>query len=804
MYSLFRKEIKIFLGSLIGYLAVLVFLLVSGLFLWVFPGAYNIPDSGYATLEPFFSLAPWLYLFLIPAITMRFFADEKRSGTIEVLLTHPISDFKLVLAKFLAGLVLVVFTLLPTTLWFLSVYLLGSPVGSIDTGATRGAFLGLFFLAAIYLSIGIFASSLTDNQIVSFIVAMLFSFVFYLGFDFIASAGIPFILEQLFSWLSINTHNLSVSRGVIDMRDGIYFAGMTLFFLYLTAFFLRKGKWKQKSARRNAAIFMGSLLVVFIVSANFLFRFDLTSDKRYSLSPVSREMVAGIENPVEIEIFLAGDLEPGLRKLQQEIIEKIAVLNVFSAKPIRIKITNPYQISNIEKRTRLINEIVEKGIRPTRFGQKTEQGVSNKLIFPGAIVQMGGKEMAVNFLKFNPDFSAEANFNHSAEGVEFELVNAFQKLMRTKKPDVFFLEGQNELNQYEVLDFANSLAADFNVARLPVENLKNNSSPTAILIIADPKEPFSETDKLCIDQFIMQGGKVMWLIDPVQVNTDSLSNGFQTYAFPRDLNLGDQLFRYGVRLNYELLQDVYCARIRVNTALPGEQPRFTLHPWYYSPLLVPGDFHPASRNLNNVFTEFVSSLDTVSGNPGIRKSVILSTSPNARRVKSPSSVSLENINNPPARELFNEAFIPVGIIMEGKFTSVFKNRLVDKSGFSTATLKTESEPTKMVVIADGGMAANRVNYSTEPPQIQELGYDRVSGQTFGNREFLLNLVYYLNDENGIMQLRNRSLKLRMLDKVRIREEKVFWQWLNVAAPLLAVALTGIFYHLFRRRRYARS
>ena len=522
------------------------------------------------------------------------------------------------------------------------------------------------------------------------------------------------------------------------------------------------------------------------------------------MSPVSREMVAGIENPVEIEIFLAGDLEPGLRKLQQEIIEKIAVLNVFSGKPIRIKITNPYQISNIEKRTRLINEIVEKGIRPTRFGQKTEQGVSNKLIFPGAIVQMGGKEVAMNFLKFNPDFSAEANFNHSAESVEFELVNAFQKLTRTKKPDVFFLEGHNELNQYEVLDFANSLAADFNVARLPVESLKNNSSPTAILIIADPKEPFSETEKLYIDQFIMQGGKVMWLIDPVQVNTDSLSNGFQTYAFPHDLNLGDQLFRYGVRLNYELLQDVYCARIRVNTALPGEQPRFTIHPWYYSPLLVPGDFHPASRNLNNVFTEFVSSLDTVSGNPAVRKSVILSTSPNARRVKSPSSVSLENINNPPARELFNEAFIPVGIIMEGKFTSVFKNRLVDKSNFSTATLKTESEPTKMVVIADGRIAANRVNYSTEPPQIQELGYDRVSGQTFGNREFLLNLVYYLNDENGIMQLRNRSLKLRMLDKVRIREEKVFWQWLNVAAPLLILALTGIFYYLIRRRRYARS
>jgi ABC-2 type transport system permease protein len=206
-------------------------------------------------------------------------------------------------------------------------------LSGVSIQAPPGAlFLDCFFwLPSICLSE--FLPRRSRNQIISFIVAMLFSFVFYLGFEFIASAGIPFILEQLFSWLSINTHNLSVSRGVVDLRDVIYFTGMTLFFLYLTAFFLRKGKWKQKRAKRNAAIFIGVLLVVFIVSANFLFRFDLTSDNRYSLSPVSREMVAGIENPVEIEIFLAGDLEPGLRKLQQEIIEKIAVLNVFSGNP---------------------------------------------------------------------------------------------------------------------------------------------------------------------------------------------------------------------------------------------------------------------------------------------------------------------------------------------------------------------------------------------------------------------------------------------------------------------------------------
>jgi ABC-2 type transport system permease protein len=804
MYSLFRKEIKTFLGSLIGYLAVLVFLLVTGLFLWVFPGVYNIPDSGYATLEPLFSLAPWLYLFLVPAITMRFFADEKRNGTIEILLTHPISDFQLVLAKFLAGLVLVVFSLLPTLLYFLSVYLLGEPVGSIDTGATWGSFIGLFLLAAIYVAIGVFASSLTDNQIVSFILAMVLSFVFYLGFDFVGSAGISYLFEQLFSWMSINNHYLSISRGVVDLRDMIYYLGMTTFFLYLTSVFLRVSKWRKQKTKKNLAIFVVSLLVVFAVSSNFLFRIDLTADKRYSLSSVSKEIVSGLEDPVEVEFFLIGELEPGLRKLQQEVVEKIAVLNAFSPKPIRIKFTDPYSIANVEKRQEFMDEITEKGVRPTSFRKQTNQGVSTRLIFPGALISMGGREMAVNFLKSNPDFSTEANFNHSMESVEFELVNVFRKLMRSQKATVAFLEGNQELNQYQTADFANALAGDFLLTRILPEDLETHAKNIEILIIADPQQPFEEKDKFYIDQYIMQGGKVMWLIDPVKVSLDSLSNGYQTYAFPRDLNLNDQLFRYGVRLNHELLQDVYCARIQVNTALPGNPPKFTVHPWYYSPLLVPSDFHPATRNLNNVFSEFASSVDTVSANSEVRKNVILTTSPNARRVKSPSSVSLQNINNPPARELFSEAFIPAGVLLEGVFTSVFQNRMLDALGIrATENVIDKSKPTKMVVIADGDLMANRVNYSTDPPRFTELGFDRVSGTTFGNKEFLLNLIYYLADDQGIMQLRSRTLKLRLLNKVKLREEKTQWQWLNVSLPLVLVAVFGLAYNTLRRRRFSR-
>jgi ABC-2 type transport system permease protein len=655
-------------------------------------------------------------------------------------------------------------------------------------------------LATIYVAIGVFASVLTDNQIVSFILAMALSFVFYLGFEFIASTGISYNFERFFSWVSINEHYLSISRGVIDMRDMIYFFGMTFLFLYTTSLFLRK---KKANRKKIWVKYMGVLFVValiFIVSANFLYRIDLTADKRFTLSHISKQMVNEFEAPVEIELYLDGELEPGLRKIQNEVLEKIAVLNAFSSYPIRVRLFDPYKIGNPEKQQEYINSLVAKGVPRVSFRRKTEQGVASKFIFPGAVVRHMNKEIAVNFLKNNPYLSYENNFNHSLETSEYELISAFQKLMRTDKPVLGFLQGHKEANKYELADISRDLSTDFEVEMLSAPELINNKPD--VLVIANPREKFNEIDKFIIDQFMMQGGKVLWLVDPVEVSLDSLNRGEQTFAFPRDLNLNDLLFRYGVRLNYQLLQDVNCLQIRVNTAAPGNPPRFTMHPWYYSPLLTPNDEHPVSRNLNWIKSEFVSSIDTVAA-PGIRKQIILSTSPYGRSVQAPSTVSLKNINNPPARELFNQQNIPVAVVLEGVFQSAFKNRMVENYGFSSASVVPESPANKMIVIADGGMILNKVNYSTDPPQIQELGFDEVSGLTFGNKEFFINAIFYLADKQGIMHLRGQSLKMRLLDKVRLREEKPMWQLLNVLLPLLLISAFGIVYNLIRRYRYSR-
>ena len=803
MFTLFKKEIIQFLGSLTGYLAVVVFLLVSGLFLWVFPGSYNIPESGYASLEPFFQLAPWLYLFLVPAVTMRIFAEEKRSGTLELLLTRPLTDFRLVAAKFLAALVLVGFSLLPTLLYFFSVYRLGNPVGNIDTGSTWGAFTGLFLLAALYISIGLFASVVTDSQIVAFIFSMLCAFVFFLGFDFIADSGIPYTLAKTLSWFSINDHFLSLSRGVIDGRDLFFFVGMTAFFLVLTMVMLRRSRNSLVRAGKWMAGLAGALFLLFLISENSRFRIDLTADKRYSLSAIGKEVARSIDEPVTIELFLEGELPPGFRKLQQAIVAKAKDLDRYSGKPVRIKITDPYTAVPAAQRDPFFEELTAKGVLPTDLRRKTSKGTETTLIFPGALLTRGDQQTSVNFLKNNPGLNHEVNLNHSVESVEYELVSSLLRVMDDEKPLLVFLQGHGELNPYQVEDLATALSSSFRLEFADPSGLKGRNRIPGVLVIADPTEPFSESDKLVIDQLLMKGSRILWAVDPVEVSLDSLSQGFMTVAFPRDLNLNDQLFQYGIRLNSDLVQDVTCAQIMVNTSLSADKPVFTPQPWYYAPLLTPTADHPLTKNLNLLYSEFVSSVDTLS-NPEARKAtVILSSSSYGRVVRTPAGVSLESINRPPARELFNRPRIPAGVLLEGKFQSVFRNRIVTHLGVPAGELLEESPDTRIMVFSDGSLMANKVRMVPgEKPQILPLGYDRVSRQVFGNREFFIRAIQYLDDEKGVMQLLNNSLKLRLLDKVRLREQGTLWAWVNTALPVLFVLVFGLTFSRLRRRRYS--
>lgn len=800
MFSLFRKEITIFFGSLTGYLVAFVFLAANGLFLWVFPGNYNILDNGYATLDSYFSLAPWIFLFLIPALTMRLFAEEKRLGTLEILVTRPVSLFQLVWSKYLAGLVLVIICLLPTLVYFYSVYALGNPVGNWDSGAAWGSFIGLFLLAALYVAIGLLASVLTDNQIFAFIVSLILSFFFYSGFEFIASMNLPLAITEFFINIGINEHYLSVSRGVVDSRDLVYFLSATAFMLVLTSIFLQQKQKPIKLQLKKLLFLFIILLGLSIVSKNFFFRIDLTTEKRYSLSPISKELLNELDAPVVVDFFLAGELPSGFRNLQKAVEEKIQDINAYSDHRFYFNLTNPYDYSS-DERDDLFEQLMNMGLQPTDLRLTTDEGTSTNLIFPGAVITYKDYSVGVNLLKNNTSLGAEINLNNSIETLEYEIMRAIQQLIGKQKEEVAFLTGQGELSEAETYSIRLALSENYTIKDRSAEELLQLDTLPKALIIADPTIAFEEKDKFYIDQYLMRGGNIMWLVDPVQVSLDSLSMGESTIAFPKDLNLNDQLFRYGVRLNTDLVQDADCIRIPVRSSVGGSSSGYISAPWYYSPLLYPSDSHELSRDLTQLKSEFVSTIDTVGRDPDIKKTVILHSSDYSRVEVTPLEVSLQIINTPVTNSYFNQQQVPVGVLLEGVFPSVFQNRMINEFNTLGIDVITKSSPAKMIVLADGSLIANKVSNRNGQLQTLPVGYDDYSGTTFGNKEFLVNAVNYLCDDTGIMSLRSRVFKIRLLDKVQITDEKLFWQLLNVLLPLVFIALLGLVFNLVRMKKY---
>ncbi len=799
MLSLFKKEIVQFFGSIAGYIVVIVFLLTTGLFLWVFGGSYNIPDGGYATLSGLFAIAPWIYLFLIPAVTMRMFADEKRNGTLELLLTRPLTEMQIVLVKFSAALVVVILTLLPTLIYFISVYLLGNPVGAIDSGAAFGSYTGLFFLAVIYLTIGIFTSSLTDNQIISFLSALFLCFTWYTGFGFIAGLSFNQDISSFLNTLSIDSHYESVSRGVLDSRDLLYFILMAGFFLLLSKISL---EWKRRQLLKaliHITVYGVATILLLIISQNNFFRIDFTSEKRYTLSPQSKVILSKVNAPVAAEIFLEGDLPAGFKKLQTAVIDQLHDMKVYCKKPVFIQITDPYNTVSPQEQGKYFDSLIKRGIVPTNLRIKNRQGTSTKLIFPAVSLRSGDDEVIINILTNNPLLREEENFIHSTELLEYELIKGFRLLFQEKREKIAYLTGQGELDDAHLIDFNRGLSESFDLRRVTTDELVAKSDSLRTLIIAAPENRFTEKDKFMIDQYLMRGGRIMWLIDPVNVSLDSLSNGMTTFAMPKELNLSDQLFHYGIRYNNDLIQDAECLQIKVNTAPEGQQPKYSVAPWYFSPLLQPSQNHPIGKNVSRILSEFISSIDIVGENEAIKSSVILTSSPYARINRCPMIVSLGMIDVPPARELFNQQFIPTGILSEGKFTSVFRNRMTAELGLGEGTkVITESKPTKMMFFSNGRLIANKVNRRNQNNPAQPLGFDPVSNITFGNKDFFTNAVYYLCDDSELMDLRSRTMQMRLLDKVRLREELFMWQLINVILPVLLVICGGFAFWLIRR------
>jgi gliding-associated putative ABC transporter substrate-binding component GldG len=545
----------------------------------------------------------------------------------------------------------------------------------------------------------------------------------------------------------------------------------------------------------------GVIFLIAALSSMVNIRLDLTEDKRFTLSDPTIKVLTELENDIYIQVYLYGEIPIPLKRMRRSVNELLEEFRIASGRKIDYEFINPSDGKDIKQRQTQYQALINKGLAPVNIQSgDTEGGSIQKIIFPGMIVNYNGIEVPVNFLKNNPSIPYEQNILHSIEGLEYEMIQTIATVSSDTIYKVAFIEGHSEISEIETADITFNLAKFFTIDRGTIDGKPGVLDNYSAIIIAGPETEFTEPDKFVLDQYIMNGGKVLWLIDAVSVNSDSLAYG-ETAGLYRTLNIEDQLFRYGARVNAEIVQDLECMMIRLKVST-GSQQQYVPVPWVYYPLLIPSPEHPITRNLNRIKGEFTGYLDTVGLDSKIRKKVLLTTSDLSRTISPPVLITLKEAEITHDVKEFNKPRLPVAVLLEGVFPSAFRNRMtgnlpVDKN-FKT---QDESISTKMIVIADGDIIRNEVKRTGLKETPLTLGQDKYTGQVFGNRDFLVNCLNYLVDDNGLMELRSRELKLRMLNKSMIKSGRLKWQIINIVSPVLIVVIAGLLFSYIRRRIY---
>lgn len=526
------------------------------------------------------------------------------------------------------------------------------------------------------------------------------------------------------------------------------------------------------------------LVVVNIAAAYVVCRWDLTGDKRYTLSPEVKQLIGGLDEPVQVDVLLTGDLNAGFTRLRQATLDLMEEFHNVNR-----------NVKYAETETSQTNV---KDLTPTVIHERQKDGKSvQTTIYPYARLTYKGRTTMVNLLENRRGLSGEENLNHSIENLEYAFAEALHSLMKSEVERIAFLEGHGELGEREVYDLSYALSRYFQVDRGVLGTQDGVLDAYKAVIVADPKTPFSDTDKYLLDQYIMRGGRVLWLLDGVQFSDEMLSDGGYTPIIPLDLHLTDMLFRYGVRVDPMLVQDLQCQMIPVEISAQGQRSgNYQPVPWTYAPLLLTSEVSPITRGVMQVSAMFASCLDLVGGDDGIRKEILLATSSASRLTSAPAKVDL--MDGDVRQERFSSAFIPVAVSLEGRFSSIFAHRLCPEGVETTFPLRRECDGvTRQVVVASGSIARGEWQQGQPLP----LGYDRYTNTQFGNRDFLVNAVLYLTDDAGLISLRQKSFTLRLLNDQRSHQLRGRVSWISIVLPLLLLALTGGVIFLVRRKRY---
>ncbi|MBL4652101.1 MAG: gliding motility-associated ABC transporter substrate-binding protein GldG [Flavobacteriales bacterium] len=561
---------------------------------------------------------------------------------------------------------------------------------------------------------------------------------------------------------------------------------------------------QQRNKRTDLIGLSVALIIVILMNyvGSFVFnRFDLTSEKRYSLSSATKELVGELEDNVYIKIYLEGDLPANFLRLRNATKETLDEIRAYSNGQLDYIFINPSESPDKDVRNAIYQELSDKGIQYSNLRSADGDIQSEQIIFPGAIFTYQGKEIPLQILKSQMGSSPEVMLNNSIQQLEYEIASTIKKLVRTKRQKIAFLEGHGELDDMHLADIAKTLDEFYTVDRAKLGGKLVSLEEYDAVIIAKPDTAFSEKDKYIIDQFIMNGGKTMWLLDHVFASMDSLQKNSTSIGLPISLNLEDMLFRYGCRVNTNLVLDLQSLPIPVVTGYEGNQPKQELFPWFYFPLIMDHPNHPIVNNLDALKTEFVNSVDTVGGK-GIKKTILLTSSDRSKLAATPTRISLNMLRFPPDERQYIKKHIPIAVLLEGKFQSNYKNRLTEEfTGNKEFKYKDTSVDNKIIIVGDGDIIKNAVNEARGT--IKPLGYDIYTNRTYGNKDFILNSLNYMLDDSGLIEARSKEFKIRLLNKQKVDAERQKWQLVNTVIPVLLIALFGFIQFFIRRRKFTK-
>lgn len=539
-----------------------------------------------------------------------------------------------------------------------------------------------------------------------------------------------------------------------------------------------------------------------IFTKTLFFRLDLTEEGRYSLSDATKNQVAEMTEPLMVKIYLDGDLDANMLRLRRATEDIVRELNMYASEGLTMELINPNSATTDEERYAEYARLEDRGLRGMSVTVRERGGkMMEQVIFPWAEVCASRDTMAIPLMQPSSQKSGEQAVNEAIEDLEYLFVDAIRILNRKEVRKIAFIEGHGELSEEYTYDASDALSRYFQVDRGVLGMDASVLDDYSAIIIAKPEEQYSESDKFIIDQYIMRGGRVLWLLDGAKMSNDMLSEGGATPLIELDINLQDQLFRYGVRLTSTVVEDMQCAYMPINVSRPGEEPRFEPIPWFYMPLLQGSPYHPITKTLQAVKADFASGIEIVGDTLGVKKEVLLITS-NASHVNvAPTEIDVMNAVNVDPSEYFNTRYVPVAVALEGEFESIYKHRMAPK-GIVVNEIISKSLPTRMVVVADGDVIRNDVEQTREGLMLVPLGYDRVTRQMHGNKDFIVNAMLYLTDDEGLMQLRNRRIDLRLLNRAVVDSQRNMWIWVNTLLPIVLLALFGGVFFWQRKKKNA--